>query len=99
MSSYVLSFQKIDKTKLAIVGGKGANLGELSKIKGIKVPEGFCVTTEAYKEVIMKNKEFNSLLNQLSPLKKANKEGIDKISAKIRKVIEDITIPKDIDKE
>ena len=51
MNSYVLGFQEIDKTKLAMVGGKGANLGELSRIEGIRVPEGFCVTTEAYKEI------------------------------------------------
>lgn len=48
MNSYVLGFPEIDKTKLAIVGGKGANLGELSRIEGIQVPEGFCVTTKAY---------------------------------------------------
>jgi phosphoenolpyruvate synthase/pyruvate phosphate dikinase len=47
--SYVSGLQEIDKTKLALVGGKGANLGELSGIKGIKVPEGFCISTEAFK--------------------------------------------------
>jgi hypothetical protein len=41
MSSYVLGFQEIDKTKLAMVGGKGANLGELTRIEGIHVPGGF----------------------------------------------------------
>ncbi|KZL89080.1 pyruvate, phosphate dikinase [Clostridium magnum DSM 2767] len=51
MNSYVLSFQEIDKTKLSMVGGKGANLGELSRLMGILVPEGFCVTTEAYKKI------------------------------------------------
>lgn len=49
MNSYVLSFQEIDRHKLMAVGGKGANLGELSRIEGIRVPEGFCITTEAYK--------------------------------------------------
>jgi len=44
MNSYVLGFQEIDKTKLAVVGGKGLNLEELSRIEGIRVPEGFCVT-------------------------------------------------------
>ena len=39
--------KEIDRTMLALVGGKGANLGELSRIEGIRVPEGFCVTTEA----------------------------------------------------
>ncbi len=64
MSSYTIGFQEIDKTKLMVVGGKGANLGELSRIEGIRVPEGFCVTTEAYKRVIGHNREFNVLLDQ-----------------------------------
>ena len=66
MNAYVLGFQEIDQTKLAMVGGKGANLGELSRIEGIQVPEGFCVTTEAYKEIVGNNEEFHSLLDQLS---------------------------------
>ncbi|MFC0904927.1 phosphoenolpyruvate synthase [Clostridium sp. MT-14] len=99
MNSYVLGFQKIDKTRPALVGGKGANLGELSKIDGIRVPEGFCVTTEAYREIIGNNVEINSLLDQLSILKADNVEGIGKISAKIRKVIEAIAIPDAIDNE
>jgi len=99
MNSYVLGFQEIDKTKLAVVGGKGANLGELSRVMGIQVPEGFCVTTEAYKEIIGNIGEFNSLLDRLSLLKADNREGIGEISAKIRKVIEGIAIPKAIDKE
>ena len=35
-----------------MVGGKGANLGELSRIEGVQVPDGFCLTTEAYKEIV-----------------------------------------------
>ena len=50
MSSLVLGFQEIEKTQLFLVGGKGLKLGELSKIHGIQVPEGFCVTTEAYQK-------------------------------------------------
>jgi pyruvate,water dikinase len=99
MNSYVLGFQEIDKTKLAMVGGKGANLGELSRIEGIQVPEGFCVTTEVYKEIIGNNKDFNSLLDLLSLFKADKREGIGEISAKIRKVIEGTAIPKSIEKE
>ena len=82
-----------------MVGGKGANLGELSRIEGIQVPEGFCITTEAYKEIIENNAVFNSLLDQLAVLKADNRKAISEISAKIRKVIEEIAIPKDIDSE
>src|SRR3954470_6714252 len=52
MSSYVLGFQEIDQTKHMVVGGKGANLGELSKLEGIRVPDGFCVSTEALQRVM-----------------------------------------------
>lgn len=51
-SSYVLGFQEIDKTKLATVGGKGANLGELARIEGIHVPDGFCISTEAFNSMM-----------------------------------------------
>ena len=99
MSAYILGFQETGKAKLALTGGKGANLGELSGIEGIQVPGGFCVTTEAYKEIVENNRAFNSLLDQLSVLKADNRKGIGETSAKIRKLIEEITIPEGISKE
>ena len=42
MGCYVLDFQEIDQTKVALVGGKGAHLAELSRIERIRVPAGFC---------------------------------------------------------
>ena len=43
----VLTFHDIDAGMLAQVGGKAANLGELTRA-GLSVPPGFCLTTEAY---------------------------------------------------
>src|SRR5437660_9743163 len=97
MSSFVLGFQDIDKTKLMVVGGKGANLGELSRIDGIRVPEGFCITTEAYKRIISQTPEFNDLLEKLYLLKVEDRERIGEISKKIRSVIEGTVIAKEID--
>lgn len=99
MSIYVLSFNEIDKTKIMEVGGKGLNLGELSRIDGIQVPEGFCVTTEAYKSVIENNMELMELLEQLSLLRAEDRERISEISRKIRKIIEEIFIPESIENE
>src|SRR6267154_1805324 len=97
MSSFVLGFQDIDKTKLMVVGGKGANLGELSRIDGIRVPEGFCITTEAYTRIISQIPEFHDLLEQLSLLKVEDRERICEISNKIRSAIEGTVIAKEID--
>lgn len=115
MNSYVLSFQEIDRTKLSMVGGKGANLGEISKAPGILVPEGFCVTTEAYKNITENNEELNGLLDELSHLRvedksgrkskslllldQATREKVSEVSKKIRMVIERISISKDIAEE
>jgi phosphoenolpyruvate synthase/pyruvate phosphate dikinase len=99
MHTYVLYFQEIDRTKFMVAGGKGANLGELSGINGIQVPEGFCVTTKAYKKITENNQELNSLLNELARLKAEERENVSEISAKIRTVIESIPISKDIAEE
>ena len=52
MGCYVLDFQEIDPTEVAVAGGKGANLGELSRLAGIRVPAGFCVTTDAFQRIL-----------------------------------------------
>ncbi len=48
--SLVIDFSSIDGTMLTVVGGKAANLGELTRA-GLPVPQGFCVTTDAYRAV------------------------------------------------
>jgi pyruvate,water dikinase len=96
MSSYVLSFQDIDQTKLMFVGGKGANLGELSKIEGILVPDGFCISTVAFKRIIGETSSIHRLLDQLSLLKAEDRDKISEFSGEIRRVIERIAIPEDM---
>jgi rifampicin phosphotransferase len=96
MSSYVLGFQDIDKTKLMVVGGKGANLGELSKIEGIRVPDGFCLSTGAFQRIIGEAPSIHALLDRLSLLKMDDRDEIGELSGEIRRVIEGITIPKDM---
>ncbi|AHA72552.1 phosphoenolpyruvate synthase [Bacillus thuringiensis] len=96
MSSFVLDFQEIEKTQLFLVGGKGLNLGELSNIQGIQVPEGFCVTTIGYEKAIEKNEVFQTLLNQLAMLKIEDRDQIGEVSKKIREVIMEVEIPVDV---
>ncbi|MDN5285018.1 MAG: ppsA [Mucilaginibacter sp.] len=96
---YVIGFQEIDRSKFMAVGGKGANLGELYGIKGIQVPEGFCVTTEAYKRVTENNPKLNSLLDELTRFKADEREKIGDISTKIRTAIEQTPIAVDIAEE
>jgi pyruvate,water dikinase len=96
MSAYVLGFQDIDRTKLMVVGGKGANLGELARVEGIRVPDGFCISTEAFKRVIEEAPSINELLDRLSLLKAVDRDKIGELGGEIRGVIEGIDIPQDI---
>jgi phosphoenolpyruvate synthase/pyruvate phosphate dikinase len=99
MSSYVLGFQDIDKTKIMVVGGKGANLGEISKVEGIRVPDGFCISTEAFKRIIGETPSINRLLDQLSLLNVEDRNKISELSGEIRRLIEGIAIPEDVHEE
>ncbi|MES2061309.1 MAG: phosphoenolpyruvate synthase [Bacteroidota bacterium] len=96
--TYIIDFKNIDSSSLMIAGGKGANLGRLSKIKGIQVPGGFCVTTKAYKKITESNRELNDLLDKLAGVKAEDRENISEVGAKIRIVIERIPIPDNLAK-
>ncbi|WVE38750.1 PEP/pyruvate-binding domain-containing protein, partial [Priestia megaterium] len=96
MNSLVLSFQEIKDTQLSLVGGKALNLGALSKIQGIQVPEGFCVTAAGYQKAFEQNETFQALLNQLTILKADDRDQIGEISEKIRQIILEIKIPSDV---
>jgi rifampicin phosphotransferase len=96
MGCYVLDFQEIDQTQVAVVGGKGALLGELSRIEGIRVPAGFCVTTEAFQRIWAQVPSIDDRLDRLSRLKPDDREAIGALSAEIRQVLEGIAIPEDL---
>ncbi|MFD0618642.1 phosphoenolpyruvate synthase [Paenibacillus sp. GCM10027629] len=96
MRSLVLGFQEIGKMQFSLVGGKGFNLGELSKIEGIQVPEGFCVTTVGYQQAIEHNETYHALLNRLTMLKVEDRDQVGEISRKIRQIIMEIEIPSDV---
>ncbi len=99
MDCYVLGFQEIDQTQVAVVGGKGAHLGELSRLEGIRVPAGFCVTTDAFQRIMALAPSIPSLdnrLDRLSRLKPDDREAIRALSAEIRRTLEGIAIPDDL---
>ena len=96
MTTYVTRFQEVGESMLAAVGGKGANLGELSRISGILVPEGFCVTTDAYAEVVGGSEQVAGLLDELSGLGIGDADGIGAVSGRLRQLIEGLRLPDDL---
>jgi rifampicin phosphotransferase len=96
MGCYVLDFQEIDPTQVAAAGGKGAHLGELSRIAGIRVPAGFCVTTDAFQRILAEAPSIDGRLDRLSRLEPGDREAIRALSLEVRRTLEAIAIPDDL---
>ncbi len=99
MSKYIIDFNQIIKESIASVGGKGSNLGLLFQIADISVPDGFCITTKAYKQIVKTNDSLGILVNQLAALKIHEKSEIQGFGKKIRSLIENIEVPEEIASE
>lgn len=98
MSKLVVWFKEVDKDDLPLVGGKGANLGEMYKI-GIPVPNGFIVTSEAYYAFIKETGVKDELQKVLHNLDTSDSDALEKSAKKARDIILKGDIPKEISKE
>lgn len=92
---YVLPFAELSKASVAIAGGKGAQLGELSCI-GIPVPPGFAVATHAFDEFLKHNKLEEKIKQILAGVDARDTESVNEASRKIRKIISEGKTPKEI---
>lgn len=96
MVRFVLDLQEVDQAQVAAVGGKGARLGELMRIKGIRVPSGFCVTTEAFRRVLTDVPAVDGMLDRLAHLDPEDRDGIRTLSAETRAAIAGAAVPDDL---
>ncbi|MFG6114859.1 phosphoenolpyruvate synthase [Halobacillus sp. MO56] len=95
---YIRWFEEIHKEDIPLVGGKGANLGELIN-GGVKVPPGFCVTAKAYSDFIAERNLDKYILELINGLDIENHEQLQITSAEIRNLILKTDILEPIDKE
>ncbi|MGW2864800.1 rifamycin-inactivating phosphotransferase [Streptomyces sp. NPDC001205] len=93
---YVVDLRDVDESQAAVVGGKGAHLGALSRIEGIRVPDGFCVTTDAFRRVMAQAPSVEDRLEELARTNPDDQETVRTLSAEIRRIIEDIALPDDL---
>ena len=95
---YIKWFNQIDKDDIPIVGGKGANLGELTQ-KGLDVPPGFCVTAKAYNYFIDSGDLGTKIKENISNLDVEDSIELQNASSKIQKFINETKIPEDLANE
>src|SRR3990167_6506674 len=91
-------FKDIGRKDIAIAGGKGCNLGELYNNK-FNVPNGFVVTTNAYKDFIEIKELKEDIMEELKDLDPGDTKMLDDISKKLQKLIMDEKIFEELKKE
>ncbi|MEV8614971.1 rifamycin-inactivating phosphotransferase [Amycolatopsis sp. NPDC051373] len=92
----VLDFREIDRDQVDLVGGKGAHLGELSRIDGVRVPPGYCVTTHAFRRVLAGVPDLGRGLDRLARLDPDDRGKIATLSGEVREAVATAAIPDDL---
>ncbi|MFG3257311.1 rifamycin-inactivating phosphotransferase [Streptomyces sp. NPDC048172] len=94
---YVWDLAEADGTRVAVVGGKGAQLGALARLDGVRVPDGFCVTTDAFRQVMAAapavDARLDEWLDALSRVDPEDRETVRTLSARVRRTIEGVGVP------
>jgi pyruvate, water dikinase len=95
---FVKWFSELDKNSGPIAGGKGANLGEIYNF-GIPVPPGFVVTAQAYDYFIEKANIKEKIKEILDKIDYEDTKQLQEATKKVRELIEDAKMPKEMEEE
>jgi phosphoenolpyruvate synthase/pyruvate phosphate dikinase len=96
---FLIRLNELGRHQSGLAGGKAVNLGELFKIVGINVPDGFCVTTPVFKTLLSDHQLINSLLVKLSHQKIEDNINIRSLCSCLRTEIEQLHLPKELEAE
>ena len=88
----IVWFKEVTKNDIPLVGGKGANLGEMTRAN-IPVPPGFIVTVNAYYDFLQKSNIIEKIEKLLEPLDPNDSKQLQRISAEIKEIIMEASMP------
>ncbi len=95
---YTLEFYKLNKKDIALAGGKGASLGEMTQVK-IPVPKGFVILSNAFEKFLQEKDLIAKIDAALDAVNAEEVHTVEKASQKIEAMIMDEEMPKDIKSE
>ena len=99
---YIRFFKEIGVDDVALVGGKTASLGELyCKLtpQGVKVPNGFAITAEAYRYILDKANAWDALHKTMDGINPANMTDLSNRGKEARAIIYGAPFPDDLRQE
>ncbi|MCX7955763.1 MAG: phosphoenolpyruvate synthase [Patescibacteria group bacterium] len=95
---FIVWFEEVDKNDVSLVGGKGANLGEMVNAK-FPIPYGFIITSYAYFDFIEKAGLKNKIKDILKSLNYENPHELHQVSKNIQNLIHKASLPLDLVKQ
>ena len=96
--SYTKNFKDLSKNDVAVAGGKGASLGEMTKA-GLQVPPGFVVLAAAFDRFLKETALDVEIEARLKEVNKKDLNTVDRASNEIRAIIAKTKMPADLQKE
>jgi pyruvate,water dikinase len=102
MARYIRWFKELGIDDVPIVGGKNASLGEMYREltpQGIKVPNGFAVTAEAYRELLTQSDSWDALKAALEGLNPDDARDLARRGARARDIVYGAPLPEDMQQE
>ena len=100
-NQYIRWFENLTSNDVSMVGGKNASLGEMIrslKDEGVRVPDGFATTAEAYRKFLEANQLNEKIKSHLSELE-GEKTPLEQVGKSIRKLFRSAEFPEDIASE
>ncbi len=95
MNKFIQPFSKINKRDIALAGGKGASLGEMTEA-GFPVPPGFIITAQAFEKFLIDADLYQDIQAQLNKINYQDTNSVDRYSNVIRDMIDKIDFPDDL---
>jgi len=91
-------FEEVSKADIPLAGGKGANLGELTKAQ-VPVPPGFIVTADAYFYFLEEAKITEKIRHYLENLDRKDSKRLEEVASQIKELISEAPMPAEIAEE
>jgi len=91
----IVWFNEVTREDVALVGGKGANLGEMTNAQ-IPVPPGFIVTADAYFDFLRQTQLTDRIRKTLEPLDVNDSKQLQQLSEEVKQLISEAPMPPEI---
>jgi pyruvate,water dikinase len=93
---FIVPFDRLGSERAHSVGGKNANLGEMKSKLALPVPDGFAITTWAYRHFVESNRLNERITKLLKGIRIRDYGDLDVVSEEIREVILSCRVPEDL---